>query len=155
MAGLQRREVRRPDLPVDDLFDRVFDNWARTMAFRPLLGIPELLTKEAIIPVDEIREDGALVVRAELPGIDPEKDVTLTVSDGVLLIEAERTQEEKVEGKGYLRRELRYGTFARSIVLPEGVSDADIAASYKDGILEVRIPIPAPTPARKIPIGKG
>ncbi|HET7486704.1 MAG TPA: Hsp20/alpha crystallin family protein [Acidimicrobiales bacterium] len=154
MAGLLKREVRRQDLPVDDLFDRVFDNWARTLAFRPLFGVPELLTREALIPVDEVREDGALVIRAEMPGIDPEKDVTITVTDGVLQIEAERRLEEKVEEKGYLRRELRYGTFVRSIALPEGVSDADISATYKDGILQVRVPIPAPTPARTIPVGK-
>lgn len=107
-----------------------------------------------LIRVDEFHEDGDLVIRAELPGVDPDEDVELTVSDGMLRIEAERHEEERTEEKGYLRRELRYGSFARTLPLPEGVSESDIAASYADGILEIRIPAPAPAPGTKVPITK-
>ena len=72
----------------------------------------------------------------------------------MLHIEAERREEEKREGQGYLRREVRYGSFSRSLPLPEGVTEADIAATYKDGVLEIRIPEPGREPARKIAIGK-
>jgi HSP20 family protein len=107
-----------------------------------------------MIHVEEYREDGTLVVRADLPGIDPDKDVELTVVGGMLHIEAERREEEKREGTGFLRREVRYGSFSRSLPLPEGVTEADITATYTDGVLEIRIPEPTREPARKIAIGK-
>jgi HSP20 family protein len=131
----------------------MFDEWARMMPFRAM-PFPRWLEAEDVIRVEEFREDGTLVVRADLPGIDPDKDVELTVSDGMLHIQAERREEEKREEKGYLRRELRYGSLSRTLPLPEGVTESDIAASYKAGILEVRVPEPKGEPAKKIPISK-
>ena len=72
----------------------------------------------------------------------------------MLHIEAERREEEKREEKGYLRREVRYGSFSRSLPLPEGVTEADITASYKDAVLEIRIPEPKHQKAKKIAISK-
>ena len=97
---------------------------------------------EDMLRVDEVVEDGALVVRADMAGIDPEKDVEITVEDGVLHLHAERRQEEEKEDKSYRRRELRYGSFSRDIPLPEGTANEDIKATYKDVILEVRVPLP-------------
>ncbi|HLN70787.1 MAG TPA: Hsp20/alpha crystallin family protein, partial [Streptosporangiaceae bacterium] len=91
---------------------------------------------------------------ADLPGIDPDKDVELTVSDRMLHIEAERREEEKREEKGYVRREVRYGSLSRSLPLPEGITGADITATYEAGVLEIRIPEPQREPARKIAISK-
>ena len=71
-----------------------------------------------------------------------------------LHIEAERREEEKREEMGYLRREVRYGSFSRSLPLPEGVTEADITASCKDGVLEIRIPEPKHEEAKKIAISK-
>lgn len=105
---------------------------------------------EDLIKVDEYRENGTLVVRAELPGIDPDNDVELTVADGMLHIEAERRDEEKTEEIG----ELHYGSFSRSLPLPEGVTEADVTASYKDGILEIRVPARQPEPGKKIAVTK-
>ena len=107
--------------------------------------------------VEEFREGDDVVVRAELPGIDPDKDVEVTVSDGVLHISAQR--EEKTEHKdehGY-RSEFRYGSFSRDIALPSGVDESNIKAAYNDGVLEVRAPIPpaAKAEAKKVPIGRG
>jgi len=109
------------------------------------------------VRVDEYRENSTLVVRAEMAGIDPDEDVEITVSGGVLHIGAERREEKKDEGKDYYRRELRYGSFTRDLPLPEGIKEADVKASYKDGILEIRVPLPkagAATAATKIPVTK-
>jgi len=153
MAGLTKREARGEAADVFSRFDRMFDEWARMMPFRT-----EAFTRwreaEELIRVAEFRDDGTLVIRADLPGIDPEKDVELTVADGMLRIEAERREEEKREEKGYVRQELRYGALSRSLPLPEGVTAADITATYKAGVLEIRIPEPKQEPARKIAISK-
>src|ERR1019366_7226402 len=98
---------------------------------------------------------GTLVVRAEMPGIDPDKDVEIGVADGILTIRAERTEEETSK-KHIHRKEIRYGGFSRTLPLPDGVKEDDIKASYKDGILEVTVPVPeAPkTEATRVPISR-
>jgi HSP20 family protein len=108
-----------------------------------------------LIKVEEFTEKGAMVVRAELAGIDPERDVEITIQDGMLCVAAGRTENEDTEDRDFHRRELRYGSFARCIPLPEGVAETSVAASYKDGILEVRVPLPAEPPkepARRIAV---
>ena len=74
----------------------------------------------------------------------------------MLHIGAERREEEKTEGRDYVRREHRYGSFHRDIPFPKGTSEADIKASYKDGILEVRVPVKKPEPqaVKKISVTK-
>ena len=153
MPGLMRREPRGEAADIFGGFDNLFEEWARMTPFRPF---PRWWGVEDLIRVEEYREDGTLVIRADLPGIDPDTDVELTVSDGMLHIEAERREEEKKEGKGYVRRELRYGSLSRSLPLPlpEGVTEADIAATYKDGVLEIRVPEPKRGLAKKIAISK-
>jgi HSP20 family protein len=153
MPGLMRREPREEAPDVFSRFDRLFEDWTRMLPFRSV-AFPFGWGSGDMIRVEEYQEDGTLVVRADLPGIDPDKDVELTVADGMLRIEAERRMEEKKEGKGYLRQEVRYGSFSRSLPLPAGVTGADITATYKDGILEIRIPGPTREPARKIAISK-
>ena len=92
--------------------------------------------------VEEFQDAGQLVIRAEVPGIDPSKDVEVSLTRDTLHIPAERhEQSEKADKSGY-RTEFRYGSFTREFVLPEGVSVEDIKASYHDGILEARAAIP-------------
>ncbi len=86
---------------------------------------------------DEV-QDGHYVLRAEMPGIDPEKDVDITVSNGMLTIKAERS--EKKEAKG--RSEFTYGSFTRSVTLPAGANEDDIKATYDKGILTVDVAVP-------------
>ena len=74
----------------------------------------------------------------------------LTVSDGMLHIEAERRQRKATGEKGYLRREVRYGSLSRSLPPPGGASEVDITATYKDGVLEIRVPEPEREEAKKI-----
>ena len=104
----------------------------------------------------EHRDGGDLVITAAMAGLDPDKDVELSVADGVLRIDAQHREEDTTDDDGYVRRELRYARILRTLPLPAGVSEADIKASYKDGLLEVRIPAPAAAPetaaAAKVPI---
>lgn len=103
--------------------------------------------------VEEFVEGDALVVRAELPGLDPDKDVELTVSQGALHVRAERQEKSEQKTKEGYRSEFHYGSYSRSIPLPAGTKDEDVKASYRDGILEVRVPLgETKTPSTKVPI---
>ncbi|WP_433522592.1 Hsp20/alpha crystallin family protein [Nocardia pseudovaccinii] len=93
-----------------------------------------------MIRVEEHVESGRYTLRAELPGVDPAKDVDVSVRDGQLTIKAERSEEER-EGT---RSEFRYGSFYRSIPLPTGAKEEDIDATYTNGILTVSMPITEP-----------
>jgi HSP20 family protein len=148
MAGLMRREPHEEAVDVFGRFGRLFDEWVRMMPFSRWREAGDF------IRVEEFREDGTLVMRADLPGIDPDKDVEVTVSDGMLRIEVERRAEEKREEKGYLRHEVRYGALSRSLPLPAGVTESDITATYRDGVLEVRVPVPKRETAAKIAISR-
>jgi HSP20 family protein len=88
--------------------------------------------------VEDYTEDGHYVVRAELPDLDPDKDIEVTVESNVLSIHAERHEETKV-GR---RSEFRYGALTRSIALPEGAEADKITAKYDKGMLEISVPIP-------------
>jgi HSP20 family protein len=106
-----------------------------------------------LLKVEEFTEGDEVVVRAEMPGIDPDKDVHITVSDHTLRLRAERRQESKTEENGGYRSEFHYGSFTRTVALPLGASDQDVKATYKDGILEVRIPVDrTEAEAKKVPI---
>ncbi len=128
-----------------------WEHWPEVL-FRPWLSA---LGGERFMRVEEFAEDGTLVVRADLPGIDPDEDIEITLADHLLTIEAERREEESTEKRRYVCSELRYGSFSRTISVPEGVTEADIKASYQDGVLEVRIPYPGGKPAIKVPVAKG
>ena len=147
----KRAEVmpRRPEF-----FDRFFEDWPDFFR-RPMLLWPE--REAGLMRVEEFTEDGTLVVRVELAGIDPEKDVDVSVHGDMLHIGAERREEEKTEGRDYVRREVRYGSFHRDLPLPKGTSEADVKATYKDGMLEVRVPTAQAevTVAKKVPVTKG
>ncbi|MEW1822104.1 Hsp20/alpha crystallin family protein [Arthrobacter sp. NPDC080031] len=102
--------------------------------------------------IEQYQEGDTLVVRVDLPGIDPETDVDISVSDDNLHIQARREEDaERMDKRGY-RSELRYGERSRSIPLPRGVSQDGIIATYEDGVLEIRIRVPEQpeTPTTKI-----
>ncbi len=89
--------------------------------------------------VEEFADGDDFVIRSEIPGVDPERDLELTIDDGVLRISARREERSEQKDKDGFRSEFRYGTFVRNVVLPRRVSEDDIKATYKDGILEIRI----------------
>ncbi len=140
MNTLTRKESR--------FFPDLFDWMESPMTmFRPLLG-------QGMRMEDYVR-DGHYVVRAELPGIDPEKEIDVSVSNGILSIRAERKEEEIDKSHS----EFRYGVFSRHIALPAGADVGHVEATYDNGILEVvvamkseearkaekRIPVTRPT----------
>jgi HSP20 family molecular chaperone IbpA len=92
--------------------------------------------------------DSEYTVRAELPGLDPDKDIQLSVAHGVLTIRAER----KEETQSMYRTEFRYGVFERSVRLPANADESKIKANYRNGILEITIPLTPVEVARRIPI---
>jgi len=116
------------------------------------------LTMASSIKVEQFQDGSTLVVRAEIPGIDPDKDVDVSVSGGMLHIKAEREERTEHKEKDGYRSEFRYGSFQRSIALPAGAKEEDITASYKDGVLEVRAPAPVAAPGTsgtKIRVDRG
>ncbi|MGH3478931.1 MAG: Hsp20/alpha crystallin family protein [Nocardioidaceae bacterium] len=128
-----RREPRR----LSDVFDWLEEE------FPPL---PLWRSFEPRWPrIEDFQEEGRYVIRAELPGIDPEKDVEITIADGVLTVQAERREETK-EGK---RSEFRYGAFSRSCPLPKGADEGDVSATYTDGILEISVAMKEEEPVTK------
>ncbi len=91
--------------------------------------------------VDLIRENGHLVVRANVPGIKPE-DISIEVEHGVLSLSGKHEETEEKADERFVRRERRYGAFSRRIPLPEGIDPKKIKAVTRDGVLEVTIPLP-------------
>lgn len=107
--------------------------------------------------IDVKRTGDDVIVRAELPGIKPE-DVEIELTDNVLTIKGERASEEQAEDEGWIIRETSYGSFERSLAIPEGVDPSAITAGFSDGILEVHVPkaLEAARPkTTKIEIGAG
>jgi HSP20 family molecular chaperone IbpA len=90
-----------------------------------------------LVRIEESIGEGRYVVRAELPGFDPEKQIHVSAEGGLLTVSAERESETKEKG----RSEFRYGSFSRTVSLPAGADDTKITAKYADGILEVVVPI--------------
>jgi HSP20 family protein len=105
-------------------------------------------------PLDVWETDDELVYAFDLPGI-PEDKISIEFEDGSLTVSAERERTEKVERDRFYRFERRYGSFTRSIGLPQGVSEDDIHADYKDGVLELHVTKPKSPEPRKIQIGTG
>ncbi len=106
--------------------------------------------------MDVVRNEGELIVAAELPGIDVEKDIEITLYDDYLTIKGEKSEDKEVTEDDRYIRERRFGSFVRTIPLPEGVSADKIAAEYTDGVLTVKVALPEesePLEPRKIPVG--
>lgn len=101
--------------------------------------------------VEDYVDDGSYVILAELPGVDPDKDVDVTVDSGMLTIRAERREETKEDRHS----EFRYGSLTRTVSLPEGADPEKVKANYEKGILKVTVPLPreAKPAARKIAVG--
>jgi HSP20 family protein len=105
-------------------------------------------------PMDLVETDDALVLRADLPGLD-EGDVNIEIKDSVLTVSGERKAEHGEKSEGFYRVERAYGGFSRSLSLPDGVDPGAVKASFNKGVLEIRIPKPEQRKPHRVQIGTG
>lgn len=122
--------------------------------FNRFLGAEEVPTERTMLwmpSVESYIKDNKLVFKAELPGVDP-KDLDVSITDRELIIKGERKAEKGAKEENYVYQEITYGSFERRFVLPEGVKTEELKAKFLNGILEITLPAPAITKARKIEI---
>jgi HSP20 family protein len=147
----RQREMARTDNPFFSLqreIDRLFDDFTR--------GFPSVGngfgTASAMMPTMDVAEtDKEIEITAELPGLE-EKDVQINVADNVLTIKGEKKAEKEEKDKNYRLVERSYGSFERSLQLPEGVNADAIKASIEKGVLKVVVPKPAPAQVKKVQV---
>jgi HSP20 family protein len=103
-------------------------------------AFPPVTRSAGFSPATEVSRDGEdAVVRVELPGLDAERDITVEIDRGHLVVRGERRDERSDQKNGRMLREVRYGAFRRSFALPEHVTADDVTASYDAGVLSARI----------------
>lgn len=148
MARTAVDDLMELERPIVRLFDSYFP-WA----YRRW---PTLVTRPFMPAADVFEKGEDLVIRFEVPGIDPGKDVTVTIDGEELTIKGERKEEKELKEEGYYRKETFSGAFERRLPVPKGTSEKDIAASYADGILEIVVAGGAkpsmPAQAKHIPV---
>lgn len=150
-----RREVGAAEDPFAAMrreMDRLFDEMTRSF------GLPRTAAGETVLaPRVDVREtEKAIVVQAELPGVD-EKDVEIEYADGVLTIRGEKKleQREEAEEKGYYLMERAYGAFLRRIPMPVEIDENGIEAHFEKGVLTVTLPKKPEVQPRRIQIRAG
>jgi HSP20 family molecular chaperone IbpA len=130
--------VRRQPISLVPDFSELFAGFPSFAGLRPAFDARVMRLE------DEIK-DGRYVVRAEMPGVDPAKDIDITVRDGQLTIKAERSEKKDFDG----RSEFSYGSFVRSVSLPAGADEQSIDATYDKGILTVSVTVSESKPAER------
>lgn len=147
------RGVARSDNPFISLqreIDRLFDDFARFPTFPTLPAFGN--GKADLLPSMDVTEtDKEIEITAELPGLE-EKDVQINVADNLLTIRGEKTAEKKEKDKNYRLVERSYGSFERTLELPDGINADAIKASITKGVLTVTVPKPAPAQVKKIEV---
>ncbi len=109
--------------------------------------------ERAWVPAVDVWEtDGELVYAFDLPGVAKDK-VSVELEDGALSVSAERERTDEVKDERFYRYERRFGTFTRTVGVPQGVDEGQIRADYRDGVLEVHVPKPEQPKPRRIEIG--
>ena len=126
--------------------DRLFDDFARDTRDWPTCATRDLMPR-----MDVVESDKAIEITAELPGLE-DKDIEVKVADGVLTISGEKKAEKEQKDKNYRMFERSYGSFSRSLELPDGTDLDAITASISKGVLKVTVPKPAPAEAKKVPV---
>jgi HSP20 family protein len=121
-------------------FDRFFEepDWL----FRFAWPRGEMSAKAWFPEIDVFERDNCVVTKVDLPGLKKE-DVNVEVVDGALIISGERANEVKEDKNNYYRSERTFGTFTRTVPLPEGITIKDVKATFANGVLEVIVPLPA------------
>ena len=130
---------------MDDLFNRFFSDWERD--FSPWFRA----TAESYPPLESYVDGNTLIVKADLPGVDP-KEGQVSVEGNQLTIKGERKARQEHQQGDYFQQEVCSGAFARTITLPEGVNADEVKARYHDGVLEISMPAPASVASKKVPL---
>jgi len=136
---------RDMDRMMDDFFGRRFRPWWPDRWFRT----DEMEVRAPVVDVFEDKND--IVVKAELPGLDKD-NIEVNLTDNTLTIKGEKKKEEEVKEENYYRCERAYGSFVRSVELPKAVHADKVKASFKNGILEVRVPKTEEAKAKEIKV---
>jgi HSP20 family protein len=143
--------MRRMSEEMDQLFESLGGRRA-TPAGRQRGGIELGTAAPLLVPHIDVQQRGnELVVKADLPGLRPE-DINVSVDRGMLTISGERRREEREEREGFIRSEVSYGTFYRTIPLPDGADEGRVAATFRNGVLEVTIPVSERQQGRQIQV---
>lgn len=124
---------------------RIGDPWPRLFDWLDALTPGELTWRSDYahaLRLEHIEKDDSIMLRLEIPGVDPDRDIDITLDDGVLTVSARR--EERHEDAKH--SEFYYGQLQRSMTLPPGIETEDISAEYRNGILEISIRMPAERP---------
>ena len=131
-------ELARVERDMERMFE---DFWTRPWFGlgwpRRFRALEEVAPRAPAIEIYEEKDD--VVVKAELPGMKKE-DLELNISDNLLTIKGEKKKEEEVKEKGYYYSERSYGSFTRTVEIPKDVQTDKVKASFKDGVLEIRLP---------------
>jgi HSP20 family protein len=138
------REFSTLQNEMNRLFNTVFD--------APTPGNGGSAMRRWMPPMDLVETADHFVLRADLPGLG-EDDVKIEFEDGTLTVSGERTSEHEAKGEGYYRVERAFGSFSRSLTLPQGIDPEGVTANFEHGVLEVRIPKPEERKPRRIEIG--
>jgi HSP20 family protein len=134
----------RPE-PFTQEFDRLFGSLFENGGRQAQRWVPAM---------DLVEADDHFVLKADLPGL-AEEDVAIEVQDNVLTISGSREAEHERKEKGWYRLERSYGSFSRSLTLPDGVDADKVEANFDRGVLEIRVPKPEERKPRRISIGDG
>lgn len=137
--------MRRMGDEMDRVFDRVFDDFGlgrRSSTPRSLFSASPITPESLWTPrIEAFQKEDKFIVRAELPGLKKE-DVDLNITDDVITIQGQRRHEHEEQREGFFHSERSYGSFYRAIPLPEGVLTDTADASFKDGVLEIKMQAP-------------
>jgi HSP20 family molecular chaperone IbpA len=148
-TNFEIQETSMSTLPVRRHPRSLFPEFSELFAgFPSMAGLRPTFDTRVMRLEDEMKE-GRYVVRAEIPGVDPAKDIDIRVRDGQLTIKAERSEKKDFDG----RSEFSYGSFVRTVPLPAGADEGNIEATYDKGILTVSVAVSEPKPAeRHVPV---
>ena len=148
MALVRWEPVREIDT-IQGEFNRLFDSFFGVGA-----GNGRADGRRWIPAMDLVEAGDALVLRADLPGLGHD-DISIEVKDSVLTISGERKAEQTESGEGFHRIERAFGSFSRSLTLPDGVDAAKVEAKFDRGVLEVRVPKPEERKPHRVEIATG
>ncbi len=138
------RQMERMSRAFDRIADRMFRDWPWPPEIEEEIGW-------RATPVECFVRDNSLVIRADVPGIEP-KDIDISLLGDVLTIKGERKSKEEVNRGDYLRREISYGAFERRLTVPEGAQADKVKAEFKNGVVEIIVPLGKEVAAKKIPL---